>query len=446
MQRNRIVRAGAWVIFAYAAAQCIRLLSSLILTRLLEPSVFGIMALVFSIMAGFNMFTDVGLHSFIVRHKRGLKKQVLNCVWKIQVIRGWLILIISTLSAGCIFLLQDFTSYEKTNVFGNSELPLILILVSVASLIGSYQSMAKSILVKKMISGPMEIIELATQAFIAIITITLAYFYRNIWAIVMGLLIANVFKLFLINSIFKFRHKFEWDKKTYSEVISFGKWIFFASVITFVANQGDRVILSLNITAAELGFYSISCMLIESGLTLIRTFVGKVWLPVFSHVANYNAKELKAKYNRVRLIQDIPLYFLVGFLIVYAKSIVGLLYDDRYADVGWILQIQSLNILAVAMTAVGLECLSALGQTKIRMQIIFIQALVLFIGLPLVLLNYGIEHAVWLITMSYFAPLPALYYALNKNGLFSFMTEIRALPIIFISYEFFAYVYGVISG
>jgi len=50
--KQRLVHSGGWVIFGHLFSQVLRLGSNLILTRLLVPEMFGVMAIVTVIMAG----------------------------------------------------------------------------------------------------------------------------------------------------------------------------------------------------------------------------------------------------------------------------------------------------------------------------------------------------------------------------------------------------------
>jgi len=72
----------------YGGIQLIRLLRSLILTRLLFPEAFGVMALVWTLMFALEMFSDLGLPAFVIRDKRGDDPAFLNTVWTLQAIRG----------------------------------------------------------------------------------------------------------------------------------------------------------------------------------------------------------------------------------------------------------------------------------------------------------------------------------------------------------------------
>ena len=62
----RAMRSSALTVGSYGTQQALRLASNLILTRLLFPEAFGMMALVYMVIQGLNMFSDAGV-SLIVR-------------------------------------------------------------------------------------------------------------------------------------------------------------------------------------------------------------------------------------------------------------------------------------------------------------------------------------------------------------------------------------------
>ena len=57
----RLIRSTGWVAIGYAASQAIRLFSNLILTRILFPEAFGLMALITVFLVGLNMLSDIGV-------------------------------------------------------------------------------------------------------------------------------------------------------------------------------------------------------------------------------------------------------------------------------------------------------------------------------------------------------------------------------------------------
>ena len=103
--RARVLRAGAWTLGSYAAGQFIRLGSNLIMTRLLMPEMFGLMALAHVLIAGLHMFSDLGLHHSVVQHQRGDDPVFLDTVWTVQIVRGGVIWLAALgLSAAVLWL------------------------------------------------------------------------------------------------------------------------------------------------------------------------------------------------------------------------------------------------------------------------------------------------------------------------------------------------------
>jgi len=86
--RSRVFGASVWVLAGFGASQVIRLGSSLIMTRLLMPEMFGVMAIANIFLVGLALFSDLGLRQNIIQSKRGDDPLFLNTVWTIQILRG----------------------------------------------------------------------------------------------------------------------------------------------------------------------------------------------------------------------------------------------------------------------------------------------------------------------------------------------------------------------
>jgi O-antigen/teichoic acid export membrane protein len=82
------IRGAVWTIASYGTSQILRFGSNLILTRLLIPDVFGLMALVYVFISGLHLFSDIGIGTSIIQNKRGDDPVFLNTAWTMQVIRG----------------------------------------------------------------------------------------------------------------------------------------------------------------------------------------------------------------------------------------------------------------------------------------------------------------------------------------------------------------------
>ena len=89
--KAKAARSTVLTIVNFGGQNVIRLLSNLILTRILFPEAFGLMALVQVILAGLQLFSDIGLRDSVIQDKRGGEPDFLNTAWVISIIRGFLL-------------------------------------------------------------------------------------------------------------------------------------------------------------------------------------------------------------------------------------------------------------------------------------------------------------------------------------------------------------------
>ena len=92
-------RATFWTVMDYGCTMGIRILNSAILTRLLMPEAFGLMALVVTLIVGVSLMSDIGLGPNVIQSRRGDDPVLLNTVWTLQILRGAAIFVISLILA-----------------------------------------------------------------------------------------------------------------------------------------------------------------------------------------------------------------------------------------------------------------------------------------------------------------------------------------------------------
>lgn len=433
ISRNSILIASMWVMVAYGLSMIIRLGGNLVVTRLLEPEMFGLMAIVYVIMQGLAMFSDLGLWTFIVRHKDGTDSEILNVVWSMQVVRGWIMFFVLSVTAIILFAVKIVFQLDLPGVYGQDILPAIMLVVGVSAVISGYNSMAPAVISREVKRGKLESIDLVTQILAVVVMITWALIQPTIWALVSASVVASLSTVFLTYKAFSIRHRFCWDKNIVTEVYDFGKWIVLASILTYIAQQGDRLFFGAYISPALLGVYSIAFLMYQSLLSIAQKLTFKIWFPVLSETVHNDLKSLKQKYYKIRLRQDFILFLLVGIIYSGADLIIDFLYDDRYKDAGWMLKILSISLVGQGLSVVGLECMSALGVTKYRVYVMLVRGVGLLIGLPVSFYFFSLEGAIYCVALNVFLGLPVLYWELYKNGIFSFYREIRVLPVVLIS-------------
>ena len=435
MKKNKkIFIASFWVILIFGLSQAVRLGSNLILTRLLEPQVFGVMAVVTVVIVGIAMFTDLGLWPFLVRHKTPEDPHLLNVVWTLHVIRCWIIFAIILLLMTILVIANHYLPQYVHGIYADSRLPMLILVASTGAVIAGYKSLASPLMSLKFDLRKLELIDLVSQLIGTSVMLVWVWLHPTIWALLAAGLISSIVNTFSSYYFFPFRHKLVWDKVIVNEVFHFSKWIVIASALTYLFSQGDKLFFAGKITAAELGVYSIAFMLVGTLTSVTQMLAEKIVFPAFATLVHGDRQVLKDKYYKVRLYLDSPIFLVAGLLIALGPVIVSFLYDTRYHEAGWMFQILIVSVIGHTLSLVSMECLLALSITYVRIWVMLVRTIGLFLGLPIFFSFYGLPGAIWAIAINVWLSLPLVYWTLAKNSVFSFYKEIRMLPLVGLGY------------
>ncbi|MBL4744193.1 MAG: oligosaccharide flippase family protein [Cycloclasticus sp.] len=432
--RKKVFKAGNWVLSGHFLSQVIRLGGNLVLTRLLVPEMFGLMAIVTVALNGIAMFSDLGINQNIIQSKNANKKSYINTAWAVQILRGVIIFFFMLLLSAFLYSLRDLELFPDGSVYTHPELPLILAVMSVAGLIAGFNSMNLALLNRELELKKVIQIEVISQVIGILFMVFLAYNLRNIWALVFGTLVASSVKMILSHhSSLGEKYSWEWDGEALQEMLHFGKWIFGASMFTFLVAQGDRLLLGALITPYELGVYTIAFFLAMAFNKMMRKVMSSVLYAALSDVVRNRPQDLKRIYYKMRAPLDLVVMVVVGVLASTGHLVIDFLYDDRYREAGWMLEILSLPTIFLGTTMAGL-CFMALGDSKYIMLLTGVSALSLFILVPVSFYLYGIQGAVIAIALNSIVEIPLILYKMNQYKLLSWIDEFKAWPVFFLVY------------
>ena len=171
----RALKGGALTAGAYAATQVLRLASNLILTRLLFPEAFGLMALVSVVLVGLQMFSDAGIGPSIAQSPRGDDPEFLDTAWTAQVLRG-VILWLGTLGlAGPVAALYDAP-----------DLARLLPVAGLTLLIAGFNPTRIDTANRHLLLGRVTALDLVAQTIGIGAMVALALALGTVWALVIG--------------------------------------------------------------------------------------------------------------------------------------------------------------------------------------------------------------------------------------------------------------------
>ncbi len=352
------MRGSFWTLGGYGVSQVVRLVSSLILARMLFPEAFGLMALVNVFMQGLEMLSDIGLGPSIIQNKRGTEPKFLRTAWTLQILRGfalWLIACALARPAALFFGARDPLAAQLTTV-----LPV----AGLMALLGGFTSTALHTLNRRMEMRRLTALALLPQIVTLLVSIVWAHVDRSVWAIVGGGLAGSLARL-VLSHLFNDgpRDRLGWDREAARELEHFGRWVFLSTVVSFLASNLDRVVLGRLLTLGELGLYSIGMTFARVATQVSTRLTNTV---VFPLLAKYQDKpeRLIAFATRARgAVLWAGGALCVGFA-TFAPTFFGLLYDTRYAGAGRISQWLALYVWTWILNATIDRIPLALGRPR----------------------------------------------------------------------------------
>jgi len=387
--------------------RALRLLSNLILTRLLFPEAFGLMALVFVVIQGLQMLSDLGIGPSIIQNERGDDPTFLNTAWTLQILRG-----------GVIYLSVVALSIPASWLYAEPRLTYLLPVVGFTALISGFDSSARHSVNRRLTLGRLTIFDLTAQFAALVVTIAWALVDRNVWALVGGAVAAALVRMAMSHFLLPGpKNRFAWDRNAVREVFHFGKWIFLSSAISLLAAQADRLILPKLITFELLGVYSIAYMLSQFPDQIVTSLSGRVVFPALSQLTHLPRTELRTVVVRNRrpflLTIAVPLAVLAGF----GDVLVRILYDARYHEAGWMLCLLALGLWPRMLTNTLAPALLAIGQPRYFAYAAGLRLLWVCGALPMAYVAFGLWGAVAAVACGAMAEYLIEGYGFWRHGL-----------------------------
>jgi len=393
--KRRIVSGSVWTFFGFGVQQVLRFGANIILARLLFPEAFGVMAIVNVFLQGLQMFSDVGVIPSIIQNPRGDQPEFLRTAWVIGILRGALL--------SCVALV---IAWPVSQFYNEPRLLVFLPVAALSASISGFLSSSLFLLNRRLEMGKLIALNITCQVIGTGTMIVWSLLSPSIWALVGGGLVTVLSRMLLSHVVApRPRMRFEFHREMAGEVFHFGKWIFLSSILGFLVARVDRLVLGKYLTLADLGVYSIAATFSVAAVEAVQAVTMKVVFPVYSHYARGAPERLRRQTVVIRsglMAVTLPPCW---FLIVLGPELVGFLYDERYLNAGWMLQVLASGAVLCAVFTPIEVVLLAMGNSYRHLLMLMIRSFWLLVAMVV----GGIVAGPTGLIIG-FAVSPALYY------------------------------------
>jgi len=337
-RRLRITGSSALAL-STVATNLVRIVSTVCLTRLLSPDVYGITGVIMSVFYMINMVTDIGLQAYVVRHHRSDESDFLSSVFTIHAIRG-----VALATIGALF------AWPLSLLLGKPELTLPLAVTSLVFIIDGQVSLHQF---RGLRDGKVQrfvLIDLVTGVSQTVAAIALAFVLRNVWAIVGSMFIASALRLWAGYALFPgSRLTFRPDRTIASDLWRFSRVIGVSSALTLVITQVDKLAMARILPLNQFGIYVIAASLAAAPAVFAFNYASAIVYPAIAEAWREGRSIADAYYRSWG--RFFYLYaFGGGMLIGIADLVVRLLYDPRYLGAARYLSILAISTALMMIT------------------------------------------------------------------------------------------------
>lgn len=416
--KRRAVRGTLLSILNVGGVQILRLGGNLITTRLLFPEAYGLMLMVLVLVQGLHMISDVGILPSIIQHERGEERDFLNTAWTLQLLRG---VLITALGVGLAWPYAQF--------YGQEELLPMILVASTQGIISGFESTKLATLNRRIELGRLVFVNIGAQVLTLVVMVVWAVVSPSVWALLAGALAGDVARMVLSHvAVSGPNNRFRWEKEAASVIFHFGKWIFLSTLVTYLGMRFDALALGKLIGERpggldELGVYNIGQNL--AGLPTLVTGQIVIWvlLPALSESFRVDRARFFDDVRRARRVLNAAGVLMVSGTAVGAPAFFYLLYDARYHDAGWMVQLLMLPTWFFFLQETSIRVEMAMGRSRSQM---IANVAKLFGTVPGALGGYAVGLHVWDnglaglllgLTLGSVVGYSLVAYSLRKNGL-----------------------------
>jgi lipopolysaccharide exporter len=365
--KAKVFRGGAWLGTGSVAEQAFRFGRSMVLTRLLAPEAFGVMAVIMSATSVIHTATEIGVKEALIQNPRGAEEHYMRAAW-------WLALGRAVSIAAFVFLAAPLMA----KFYGNAEMtPLLRMATLVVILDGAFSSKAY-VAMKEMKFSKWAWINHGGGIIGIVITIILSYFLRDVWALVLGTCAESAARCSLSFILCPFLPSFSWDKDAMRDLLQFSKGLFGLSFLNLIFARTDIFVLAKLYPAAQLGLYSMAIYLAQTPINYLINLFGQTLLPMFAQIQNDHSR-----INRV-ITQVSSLLIFLGvpalvFVFFCGHSLLAIVFGQRYGAATAALiatcAVALVNILNSQMTGV----FYAMGRPQLHRRCVLMMAVIMIV-------------------------------------------------------------------
>ena len=350
---------------------------SIFLARLLEPSDFGLIAMVMVLIGIAQIFTDIGLGGALIQRRRVLPIHYTSVFY-------FNIFIASILTA-----ITYFSASAIADFYNNDELIPLAEVMSFSFIIAALSSLQSIKLRKELNYGLLTRMNLISAFISGVVGVSLAFYGAGVWSLVVQNLLQGIIYNVLIWNSAHWKPSLQFSFKALFQLWGFGFRMFLTGLVDKVFTQLDYLVIGKLFDAASLGFYQRAKSLNLFVIRYSSESLMSILFPVLSKVQNnlFRFQQIVIKgYGVINFVT----FLLLGGLYLVSEELIVLLFGTKWLPSVRFFEILVLSGFTRPIGALLMNILMSRGKSKTILRMAIYKVLIAAVNF-VVLYFWGID-------------------------------------------------------
>lgn len=345
-----------WRFMERCGAQGVTLVVSVILARLLDPEVYGTVALVTVITTLLQDFIDSGLGNALIQKKDADDLDFSSVFWFNM---GMCVI---------LYVLMFFAAPFIASFYGIRELTSIVRVLSLTLILSGVKNIQQAYVSRNLIFKKFFFATLGGTVFAAVVGIWMAYKGFGVWALVAQYLANNTIDTLILWLTVDWRPQKAFSFSRLKSLFSYGWKLLASGLLGTLCDNLHQLIIGKMYSSEDLAFYNQGNKFPHLLVSNINSSIDSVLLPTMSKEQN----DVEAVRNMTRRSIKVSTFIMAPMMIglaFIAEPTVKLILTDKWLPCVPFLQIFCIKFLVYPIHTANLNAIKAMGRSDIFLKL-----------------------------------------------------------------------------
>lgn len=361
--KSKVVSGFVWRFAERTGAQLVGFIVSVVLARLLEPSMYGTIALITVFTSILQSFVDSGLSVSLIQ-KKDADDLDFSTVFYTNIV-----------FCSILYMLMFFLAPVIAVFYRDETLTPLIRVLSLTIVISGVKGVQQAYVSKKMIFKRFFFATLGGTVIAAIIGIWMAYNGCGVWALVAQQLINLAIDTLILWITVKWRPKWMFSFKRLKSLYSFGWKMFVSVLIDRIYGDIRQLIIGRMYSPADLAYYNRAKQFPALVVNNINTSIDSVLLPAMASVQD-SREHLKNMTRRSIMTSTYIMAPLMMGLAFLSTPVIRLILTEKWLPCVPFMAIFCITLMFYPIHTANLNAIKALGRSDLFLKLEIIKKLV----------------------------------------------------------------------